>query len=84
MEKCTLRGLIKPIPKQLSCSLLKHWRPTTMMLVIYKIAAKLVTNRLSPNLNKVIILHQHGFIKGRSIYENILAAMIGIDYAKVN
>ena len=54
-----------------------------MMPVIYKIAAKVVANRLSPILKKIITPHQHGFIKGRSIYDNILAAMIGIVYAKI-
>ena len=54
-----------------------------MISFIYKIATKVVANRLSPILNKIITPHQHGFIKGRSIYDNILAAMIGIDYAKL-
>ena len=54
-----------------------------MMLVIYKIVAKAMANKLSPVLNSIITPHQHGFIKGRSIYDNILAAMIGIDYAKL-
>ena len=54
-----------------------------MMPVIYKIATKVVAFRLSPILDKVITPHQHGFIKGRSIYDNILVAMIGIDYAKL-
>ena len=37
---------------------------------------------MAPVLAKVISPHQHGFIKGRSIYDNILAAMIGMEYAK--
>ena len=52
------------------------------MRVIYKIGAKVVAFRLSPVLDKVIPPHQHGFIKGRSIYDNILASMVGMDYAK--
>ena len=54
------------------------------MIVLYKIKAKVIATRLSPILGKVVTLHQHGFIKGRSIYDNILAAMVGIDYAKLS
>ena len=57
VEKCILSGLTKPIPKQISCSLLKHWQPITMMPVIYKIAAKVVAFRLSQVFDKVIISH---------------------------
>ena len=53
------------------------------MPIIYKIMAKVVANRLSPILNKVIMPQQHDFIEGKLIYDNILAAMIGIDYAKL-
>ena len=53
-----------------------------MMTVVYRVLAKLIAERMAPVLAKVISPHQHGFIKGRSIYDNILAAMIGIEYAK--
>ena len=36
------RGLIKPIPKMVCCSELKHWRPISMMKVAYKILAKVI------------------------------------------
>ena len=49
-----------------------------------RIIAKVVASRLSPMLNKMLMPHQHGLIKGRSIYDNILAAMVGIDYAKIS
>ena len=54
-----------------------------MMPVIFKIAARVVANRLSLILNKIFTPHQHGFIKGRSIHDNILAAIIEIEYAKL-
>ncbi len=53
-----------------------------MMTVVYKILAKLIAERMAPVLANIISPHQHGFIKGRSIYDNILAAMIGMEYAK--
>ena len=54
-----------------------------MTTVMYKIFAKVVANRLAPILNWILSPHQHGFIKGISIYDNILAAMVGIDYAQI-
>ena len=55
-----------------------------MMIVMYRIVAKVIANRLAPVLNQIPTPHQHGFIKGRSIYDNILAAMVGIDYAQLS
>ena len=80
--KATLRDKgIKPIPKIPCCSQLKHWRRITMMSVTYKITAKVIALRLTPALDRVIT-PQHGFIKKRSIYDNILAAIVGIEYAR--
>ena len=77
MEDSMLKGVINAIPKQISCFLPKHWIPMSMMTVMYQIVA----NRLAPVLNRILTPHQHGFIKGRSIYDNILVAMVVIDYA---
>ena len=79
MEQNILREIIKPIPKKVSYHMLKNWLPISMMMVVYKIIAK-----LSPILDKVLSPHKHGLIKGTSIYNNILIAMMGIDYAKLS
>ena len=76
------KGLIKPIPKQVACSQLKHWKPITMLTTIYKLLAKMIATRMSPMLNSIVSQHQHGFIKGRSIYDNILTTMVGMEYAQ--
>jgi len=54
------------------------------MSVIYKIVAKVMALRLVPFLQKHVTPHQHAFIKGRSIFDNILAALIGVEYAKLS
>ena len=51
-----------------------------MMTVVYKLMAKMIAMRMSLALAEVVSPHQHGFIKGRSIYDNILAAMVGLEY----
>ena len=53
-----------------------------MMIVVYKIIAKVIATRLVPILNKILTPHQHGFIKGRSIYDNTLVAMVRMEYAE--
>ena len=53
-----------------------------MMLVAYNIRAKVLAKRVVPSLQRINMPHQHGFIKGRSIYGDIIATMIGIGYEK--
>lgn len=48
LENNIKRGIIKPIPKVPSFSLLKQWRYITMMIVMYKIIAKILATRLAP------------------------------------
>ena len=55
-----------------------------MMMVLYKIFAKAIAPWLSLVTSKVMTPNEHGFAKGRSIYDNVLAALIGIDYAKLS
>ena len=77
LESSVKKRLVKPIPKLAACSQLKHWRPISMMTVVYKLLAKLIVERMSPILTEIISPHQHGFIEGRSIYDNILATING-------
>ena len=51
---------------------LQHWRPITLLNVIYKILAKTLARRLQPYLPKLIHDSQTGFIQERSIFDNII------------
>ena len=53
-----------------------------MMGILYKILAKAVAIRMSPLLRQTVHSSQSGFIGGRSIYDNILAVQLGVEYAK--
>ena len=53
-----------------------------MLTTIYKLLAKMITMRMSLILNSIVSPHQHGFIKGRSIYDNIIMAMVGMEYVQ--
>ena len=55
-----------------------------MLTTIYKLMAKMIATRMTPILNNIVSPHQHGLIKGRSVYDNILTAMVGMEYAQFN
>ena len=66
------RGIIKLIPKKSEeLYYIRNWRPLTLLNCDYKIAAKAIANRLKIYLPKLVNNDQTGFIKGRSIAENI-------------
>ena len=76
------KGIIKLLPKFTFCTALTHWRPITMMGILYKIFAKALSVRLNPFLRASVHTSQSGFVGGRSIYDNILAVQLGIEYAQ--
>ena len=61
------------IPKKdADLSLIKNWRPLTLLNCDYKIATKAIASRIKIFLPKLISDDQTGFIKNRFIGENIL------------
>ena len=66
------RGIISLIPKKdKALDELKNWRPITLLNCDYKIASRAVASRLKTVLPALIDNDQTGFLKGRSITENI-------------
>ena len=51
-------------------SLIKNWRPISLLSVVYKLASGAIANRLKPNLTSIISNCQSGFIKGRYISDS--------------
>ena len=67
------RGTIKLIPKKdAEPSLIKNWRPITLLNSDYKIAAKAIANRIKKVLPELINGDQTSFIKSRTIGETLL------------
>jgi hypothetical protein len=65
-------GLIFLIPKLEGPSDdIKKWRPITILSTTYKILAKAISLRLQPMLSQLIHVSQTGFLKERSILDNI-------------
>ena len=76
------RGLITLVPKKNKpANLLKNWRPITLLNCDYKIAAKSIANRIKKVLPKIINNDQTGFLKNRTIGENIRLIDSIIKYA---
>jgi exonuclease III len=77
-----LQGIIRIIPKKLDKLRLKDWRPLTMLQVVYKIAAKILANRLSVLLPLIVSPKQSGFVPGRQILNNISIGYLMKDWAE--
>ena len=62
------------IPKTSFPNNVNQFRPISLYNVIYKVISKILVNRLKLLMNDLITPYQNGFIKGRSITDNILIA----------
>ena len=66
------RGIISPIPKKSKDkTILENLRPISLLNVDYKIPNKVIATRIENVLPTLINPDQTGYVKGRSIGENI-------------
>ena len=70
------------LPKVKNPNKMTEFRPISLSNFTSKIISKLVSNRLSPILPDLISPNQYGFVKGRSISENIMLAQEIIHHIK--
>ncbi|PKU74516.1 Putative ribonuclease H protein [Dendrobium catenatum] len=62
------------IPKHKNATSIADYRPIALCNVLYKIIAKVISNRLKPIMPSIIESNQSGFIKSRISTDNILLA----------
>ncbi|KAL0288473.1 UNVERIFIED_CONTAM: hypothetical protein Scaly_2729500 [Sesamum calycinum] len=62
------------IPKCRDPEFVSQFRPISLSNIVFKLASKLVANRLKPFLNNIISPSQSAFILGRLITDNVLVA----------
>ncbi|GBG74737.1 hypothetical protein CBR_g19143 [Chara braunii] len=69
------RGIISILFKKGDTSEIRNWRPISLLNVSYKILAKVLARRLGRYLPNLVEDGQAAFVRGRSIYENIVTAV---------
>jgi hypothetical protein len=67
------------IPKKPGARECKDFRPISLITGMYKIIAKVLANRLSEVLSKLISASQNAFVGGRQILDSVLVANEGLD-----
>ena len=75
------RGVISLIFKKGDRTLLKNWRPITLLTTDYKILTKALANRLQRVLSFVIHSDQTASVKGRTINDNMRLLHDAVSYA---
>ena len=79
------RGVITLIEKEAKDPLyIKNWRPLSLLNLDNKILSKVLALRLEKVLPQLIHTDQTGFMKNRSIQDNIFDLLNAIEWAKMN
>ena len=77
------QGILTLLPKMGRNLLeIRHWRPISLLCVDFKVFSKVLSNRMKNSLETVIDKDQQGFMKGRSISDNIRKALDIMEYTK--
>ena len=66
------RALITLLPKKQGAVEIKDFRPVSLIHSLPKLMAKVLANRLSLDLPKIVGGHQSAFVRGRSMHDNFM------------
>jgi hypothetical protein len=70
------------IPKILNPQALGDFRPISLLGCVYKLVAKVLTNRLSVVMDSITAKNQSAFIKGRLLVDGVLVINEVVDWVK--
>ena len=76
------QAVITLLDKGKDRTLLKNWRPISLLNTDYKIATKALSNRIKQLLPNLINKDQVGYVQGRNILENIRTLQDIVTYTK--
>jgi hypothetical protein len=65
-------ALLTLLPKKIYVTLVKDFRPISLIHSFAKLITKLLANRLARRLSELVSANQSGFVKGRCIHDNFL------------
>ena len=66
------QALLTLIPKRAGAAGLGDYRPISLIHLVAKIFAKMLSLRLAPRLNELVSPVQNAFIPGRSLHDNFM------------
>jgi hypothetical protein len=65
-------GVITLVPKVKEAKTIKHYRPICLLNVDFKIFSKLLTDKITPVIDRLISESQSAFINGKNILEGVV------------
>lgn len=67
-------AMLTLVPKEADATVMKKFRPISLLNCVFKIFTKVLTNRLALIMDKLVASNQTAFIKGRYIPESVVTA----------